>query len=365
MEFTCEKSNLLSALTAVARICSSKATLPVLAGIHLSVRGGQLTLTATDLEIGVESYLPVKEGKDGEVVLPGKSLTDLIRKLPEGEVTFTEEDKTVIKVTSNGSEYILHGMPPEEFPPLPKIDEQNKYNLPQKDMKLLIKQSIFAAANDDSRPIFTGCLVEVEDGSIRLVASDTHRLALREARLEAEGSPLRVVVPAKAVNEVARLCSNEDDRIEFACEANQIMFKVDGFTFISRLIDGNFPDYRRVIPDSYQTKVIIDRKTMLEAIERISLFAPSSNNAVRLNFNGEGLTATAAGEGGRAKELVACEVEGPETSITFNYRYLIEGLRAIEGEKVEIQMSGSLNPAVFRDTEDPAFLYLLLPIRTA
>lgn len=365
MKFICEKKDIFPAVTVAYRFCNNKKNvIPVLSGIRFSLQGNTLTLAASNLETAVETNLQVQGMDDGGTVIPGISLVQLIARLPDGKIGFSlEKDKNIIKVTSNGSEYELYGMPPEEFPPFPRIDEQNKYVLPQKELKLMAKQSIYAASNDDVRPIFTGCLIEVDGGNIRFVASDTYRLAYRETCLETEMPSLWVTVPAKTINEIAKLCKDEDGQVEFAYGSNQTMFRINNSTMVARVIDGYFPDYRKVLPKSYQTKAVVSRKTMLETVNRVSLFAASYNNAVHLNFNCEGLTVTAIGDYGQAKEAVSCEVDGPEVSVAFNYRYLIEGLRAAEGEKIEIRLNDPQSPAEFRDTSDPAFFYLLLPMR--
>lgn len=363
MKFTCEKEDIFLAVSMVYSICDSKAVMPILSGIRFFLQGNILTLSASNLETTIETTLQVQGTGDGETVIPGRNLMQLIAKL-SGEIGFAlEKDKNLVKIISNGAEYELFGMPPEEFPPLPGIDGQTKYVVPQEEMKLLAKQSIYAVSKDDARPVFTGCLVEVNGSSLRFVASDTYRLAYRETCLETEMPSLWVTVPAKAINKVAKLCNDKDGHVEIAYSSNQVMFKINGSTIITRTIDSYFPDYRRVLPKSYQTKVVIDRKALLKAIDRVSLFAPSRNNAVQLDFNSGRVTVTAISDYGQGKEFVPCEVKGPEVSITFNYRYLIDGLRAAEGEKLEIRLNDSQSPAEFRDTSDPAFFYFLLPMR--
>lgn len=367
MKISSTKDNLLYGIQVCQRIVSTKNPLPVLSGILLKANDGNLTFTATDLEVGIECTIPMDISENGAVVLPARIIGDIVRKLPDLKINL-EVDKqnfnTSIKYGK--SEFSLLGLSSEDFPILPSIDFNSVLTVKQDLFKNMIKQVIFAASADDNRPIFTGALMEVEGGSVKLIATDTHRLAFRNASLENNESGIdkSVIIPGKTLNELSRIMTGEGENVKIAFGDNQVVFEIPGIRLISRLIEGQFPNYRQVIPQGCKTKIRLKTRELLDAAERASLLAKEGSNFIKLTVSeGNMVINSNSPEIGKIEEQLPIQMEGEETQIAFNSRYLIDVLKVIDSEEILIELTGSLSPGIIKPAEGENYIYLILPIR--
>lgn len=367
MKISCTKENLLYGVQVVQRAVSSKNPLPILSGILLTTEENKLKLSATDLELGIECSVPVNVIEEGSVVLPAKYLGEIVRRLPDTKIeieTDKENNTTLIKYAQ--SEFNIHGFSAEDFPLLSSIDSQVNYNIRQELFRNLVKQVVFATSNDENRPIFTGCLMEVEDDRIALIATDTHRLSYGNININREDKDfISVIVPGKTLSEISRLATSDEQNIKFSIAENQIVFEMDDIVLISRLIEGQFPNYKQVIPQTYKSKVRIKTKDLLDATERASLLAKDGSNVIKLKIEGNTLIVTSnSPEIGRVYEEISIQLEGEETQIAFNSKYIIDVLKVVDSEEIFMELTGALSPGIIKPIEGENFIYLILPVRT-
>jgi DNA polymerase-3 subunit beta len=367
MKFTAIKDNLSFGVQVVQRAVSSKNPLPVLTGILLKIKNGQLIFTATDLEMGIECSVPVEVDEEGGVVLPSRYFGEIVRKLPDVRISLAvNKENNNISIKYGQSEFNLLGLPSEDFPILPSIDSESTLIIKQGIFKNMIKQVGFSISTDDNRPVFTGILMEIENGSIRLVATDTHRLAYRSGKIENIELDLvkSVIIPGKTLNELNRIMNSESEELKIAFGDNQIVFEMPGIRLISRLIEGQFPNYKQVIPQGCKTKIKIKTKDLLEATERASLLAKEGSNVIKLNITADKMIINSnSPEIGKIEEQLNIEMEGEEAQIAFNSKYLIDVLKVIDVEELLLELTGSLSPGIIKPLEGEDYIYLILPIR--
>lgn len=367
MKITSTKDNLAYGVQVCQRVVSSKNPLPVLSGILLKAEEGSLTFTATDLEVGIECTVPMNTEEKGAVVLPARIFGEVVRKLPDVNISL-QVDKTnfVTSIKYGHSEFNLLGLSAEDFPILPSIDSNSVITIKQDLFKNMIKQVIFAASADDNRPIFTGALMEIEGDTVRLIATDTHRLAFRSAKLVNNESGLQktVIIPGKTLNELNRVMNGEGEEVKISFGENQVVFELPGTRLISRLIEGQFPNYKQVIPQGCKTKIKIKTRQLLEAVERASLLAKEGSNFIKLTVSEGNLVINSnSPEIGKIEEQLAIVMEGEETQIAFNSKYLIDVLKVLDSEEILLELTGSLSPGIIKQTEGENYIYLILPIR--
>jgi len=367
MKLTANKDNLLYGVQVVQRAVSAKNPLPVLSGILLKASNGKLTFTATDLELGIECTVPVSTEQEGGVVLPARYLGEIVRRLPDVKINLEVniDNSTVIRYGE--SEFSLLGMPSEDFPVLPSVDSESVLTVKQEMFKNMVKQVGFAVSAEGSRPVFTGILMEIEGDSISLVATDTHRLAYRSAKIERNGEKefeKTVIIPGKTLNELNRIMTGEAEELQIAFGENQVVFEMPGIRFVSRLIEGQFPNYKQVIPQGCKSKIRIETRELLEATERASLLAKEGANVVKLTVSKENLTINSnSPDIGKIEEKLPIELEGEETQVAFNSKYIIDVLKVIDAEEILLELTGSHSPGIIKPVESENYIYLILPIR--
>lgn len=367
MKISATKDNLSYGVQVVQRAVSAKNPMPILSGILLKTMNGHLFFTATDLEMGIECSVPVSIQEDGGVVLPARYFGDIVRRLPDVKISLDvnrENNSTLIKYGQ--SEFNLLALSPEDFPLLPTIDSDSSLTIKQELFKNMIKQVGFATSADDNRPIFTGILMEIENQEIRLVATDTHRLAFRSGNIETGTSEIEksVIIPGKTLTELNRIMTGETEDLKIAFGENQVVFEMPGIRLVSRLIEGQFPNYKQVIPQGCKTKIKIKNKEILEAAERASLLAKEGANVIRLNItDGNMIISSNSPDIGKIEEQLAVVMEGEETQIAFNSKYLIDVLKVIDSEEILLELTGSLSPGIIKPVGGENYIYLILPIR--
>lgn len=365
MKITATKENLLFGVSAVQKAVNTKNTLPILTCIKLDAREKDLIFTATDLEVGIQCKMPVEIIEEGSVVVPARYFSEIVRKLPDSQITLELVRDNELVIRYENSELNLKTMPPEEFPKLPVVDGEFKLAMKCDKIKQMIKQIIFACSTEESRPLFTGVLCEIEDNEIRMISTDTHRLALKKEYIQnKQKKNCSFIVPAKIFSEIARLIQDDEEICQMNIAKNQAVFVIANIQIICRLFEGQFPNYQQVIPVEYTLKVKINTKAFQDAVERISLFSiNNSSNKIYLKIEKNSLILSSQSELGQGYEQIAVMDEGEPVEIAFNYRYLLDVFRVIDDEELTIEFTGPLSPGIIRPLQGQNFIYLILPVR--
>ena len=375
MNVSVMQENLARGLAIVSRAVSSRATLPVLANVLLKTEDSGLKLTATNLEIGINCWVPGKVAEQGEITVPAKLLTDLVASLPNQKIDLqlSPKDRS-LKVTCGGSRSSIKGIDADEFPVVAAIGEAPATSVDARMLREALSQVVFAAATDESRPILTGVLTRLSADGMTLAAADNYRIAVRSLKLERPVSPeMVIVVPARSYAELMRILPDAESTVEVTVTPNksQVLFHVEGIDLVSRLIEGQFPNYEPVIPQSHSSRAVLDREAFLAGARRASIFARDSANIVKIELGGDesngagvSISAHAADVGDNADTLEA-SIEGSPTSIAFNARYLIEVLGNLAAEEAALELSGPLAPGVVRGVGKDDYVHVIMPVRTA
>jgi len=364
MKFRAERDALLEAITTAGRAAATRGTaLPALTGIRLEVTGDQLQLAGTDLDVTIQVQMPIASGDPGVCVIPARLATDIVRGLDPGSVSF-EVDENEARIAAGPTHYAVRVLPPEEFLRLPQ-PSGDAVTLAATDFADALRQVVPAASRDEARPILTGVLMAAEAGGLRLVATDSYRLSVRDlpgTSVLQEGQT--VLVPSRALAELNRVVSGAD-QVTLRLASDEASFEVGEARLTTRLIEGDFPNYRQLIPQSYPNRLIVGKEPFLNAIRRVKLLAKDAT-PVRLTLKPEGLELVAVTQDvGQAREDLEAKYEGTEMVVAFNPEFLIDGVEAITGDEVQLDTLDALKPATVRSTENPNFLYLLMPVRVS
>jgi DNA polymerase-3 subunit beta len=368
MRFTCPRETFLQGLQIVQRAVPGKTTLPILAGILLEAASDRLRLVTTDLELGIECFVPAQVKELGSAVVEARFLTDIVRKLPELAVDFrVEEGRGQVEIQGGAARYTLHTMVAADFPTLPETDDEQIWEVPQKTLRRMIRETSFAVADDETRPFLTGVLWEVAGEQVRMVATDTSRLALAAVTSPNRVHQVQVIIPNKCLAEFARLLEPEREApVRVTLSGNHVVFSLPEVRFVSRLIEGQFPSYQQVIPRTFKTRVELERTGFLAAAERAALLAREGPSIVKATIAGEtvGLSAYVP-EVGQSEEQLSASITGEECEIAFNTRFVIDVLRALEGERITVELTGRHSPALVRPADSPTgeeYLYVIMPV---
>ena len=357
------RSELLAALTIVSKGTSSRTTLPILSGILLSASGDNLTMQATDLEISVKASTQAAVEKAGDTVVAGRLFSEIVRSLPEAAITLESAGSDSLTVSGAQSSFKVKTLDAEDFPKFPEIVEGQRISVPSVALADVVKQVARAVSRDETRPVLTGMLVSIEGTTLKMVATDSYRLAVRETELpEAVTEPIEVIIPGKALEEVARLASAAD-HVSFGVSDNQVVFEFGNTVYISRRIDGTYPNYGQLLPGGHESRIVIDRAELAEAVKRVSLLA-QHNSPLRFAMTESTLTlAATTPDVGEATESLMVQTEGPDIEIAFNPGFLADGIQSTDAGSIAIEMTNPLKPAVITDPAMEGFLYLLMPVR--
>lgn len=379
MNITLGKSDLISALQIVSKGLSTKPQTPILSGIYMTAKEGQLELQSTNYELGFILTIPAEIHMTGTSVLPGKYLTEFTRKLPAEEVSIDTESSDGLAIIKSGTaRFTLRTMEVADFPVLHRMEGTLQFTMKDRTLARLVKKSAFACLREeqrDRRPIFTGCQLEVEGKEVTFAATNIHRLAVKSEMLEEDAGQIRIIIPARFLEEVTRTITGEvPSDIHIACSYNQISMSSGSIYMTSRLIEGAFPDYRSVIPteESIKTRVVLDAATFASAVERASLIARTDQyNIVKLAF-AQGLMRISSNspEIGEAEETITAQVEGDDVTIAFNASYLMDAMKSLDSDTCILSLQGSneqgvnLSPITIREEADPNYIYVVTPVRT-
>ena len=365
MKFRCERDVLVEALSTSGRAISTRsATIPALAGINFEARKDELRLTGTDLDLMIQITIPVVVISEGSAVIPARLITDIVRALPSGAVTIDAEGDEA-QVTAGRSQFAVRTLNTEEFPSIPTIQHFSA-SLSAPELVDALRQVVRAASADDARPVLTGVHMSAEETGLRLVATDSYRLAIRDIPgAEIMKSDQSVLVPSRALSELSRVLPSMGD-VQVALEEREITFAVDNIHLSSRLIEGQFPDYRPLIPSSYPNRLSVDRDALLEAVRRVKLLVRDATTPVRMALQPDGVELTVVSqEVGQATEDVEAKYEGEEITVAFNPAYLIDGLEAVPQGDVLIETIDALKAATLKSSSREEFLYLIMPVRVS
>ena len=367
MKIICFKEHLLQAIQTVQKAINSKAPSPILSGIYLSAHNNGLELQATNHEISIKCTIDAEIIETGAIVLSAKYLQEIIRRLPGGQVQIanSEEDHT-IQIISNQAQFNLLSLPAEEFPTIKALSEENQIVIRDNILRDLIKKTVFSCSTDEARPMFTGALFEADHQGIRMAATNTHRMALKKENYLVDTS-VRIIVPAKILSELGRLLVSEVPiDIKIFWYRNQIAFEFENVYMIARLIDGQFPDYNKVIPPNFATFVTVNTDDFLQAVSLISLLARESEyNVIKFSFYEDKIILTSNNpDVGKATEIVPARIEGNGLDIAFNATYITDIMKNIDSQEITIAMNTPLSPACIKQLNDDQYIYIVTPVRT-
>ena len=365
MKFTCEKALLVSAISLASRTVSSKSTISCLEGILLRAGVG-IQLTGFNLETGITVRVGANVQEAGSCVMPARLFFDIIRKLPDEEVTIEVDAKYAVKIRGGASSFQITAMDADDYPDLPEVDADNGVSIPQSAMRELIGSTLFSVSETQVRPVLTGCLVEVGEGSITMVAVDSSRLARRTWRSEEPiGREMKFVVPAAALREVEKMLSETDETMQFVLGRKHILFMIGDATLVCRLLEGEFIDWRRIIPQNNKILLTANVSALTSSIERVSLIVPEKiKSPVRCVFGDGVADFRTMNTIGSAHDTCSVAGNGGELEIGFNCRYLLEALRAVPDDEVHLELQNGLSPIIFTSANEKSdFTYMVLPIR--
>lgn len=365
MKFSCEKALLQSAISTTSRAVAAKSSIPALEGILLEA-GKELCLTGYNLETGIRTTLPAEVKEAGTLVLSARLFGDIVRKLPDDMVVFSSQEYTVT-ITCGMSKFNILGTDAEDFPELPSVDGLNAFTMKQGDLGSMIRQTLFAVSDNESRPIHTGSLFEVDGGGLTVVSVDGYRLALRHEPITEKHAPMdfSFVVPGAALSEVEKICGESEDPVIVTLGERHVMFRMGDTTLVSRRLEGEFLAYRQAIPRDNPIHVEGDTRTLLSSIDRVSLIISDKlKSPLRCVFGADQLSITTKTAIGDAFDLCPVSGDGGGLEIGFNNRYLMDALKAAPADRVRLELSSGVAPCIILPAEgEENFLYMVLPVR--
>jgi DNA polymerase-3 subunit beta len=362
LRITCTKEELVQGLTLVGRAVSSRTAIQILSGILLEARDDELRLAATDMELSLRATVSARVEGDGAVVLPGRTLVDIARLLPGEDVTIEHRAaESVVHVSSGSASYTLHTYNAEDFPRLPELTEAETFAVDREALLETIARVARAASRDEARPVLTGVLVQFAGDKLVMAATDSYRLAVKETTLGSSAPDLEAIVPSRALQELARI-PGDGDEITLGVQENQVLFSAGGVWLTTRRIDGQFPNYRQLLPETFEHELTVSRVELLDVVRRASVMIQRAT-PLQLRFAaGEVEVVARTHEVGESKESMPVAYSGEPLEIGFNAEFLREGLESVEGDDVRMKLISPLRPAILTDEGDD-FTYLVMPIR--
>lgn len=363
MKFRCEKSKLQEAISIAQKAVTGKSSMPVLEGIYIEAENNGITLIGTDTDLSIETKLEGIIEERGKVVVDSKLFGEIIRRLPNDEVEIATIENNSIEINCQKSTFNLLHMNAEDYPSLPQIDGDMIFPISQNVLKNMIRGTIFAIAQDETRPILTGVLFEVKDKKLNMVALDGYRLALRNEFLDTDYT-VASVIPGKTLSEVAKILEDSDEIVNITFTTNHILFNLGKTKVVSRLLEGEFIKYESIIPNEYNLSVTVKRSEILNCIERASLMAKEGNtNLIKLNIQDDNLVITSNSQLGKVREELNILLQGQPLQIAFNSKYLIDMFKIMEEDEIVMEFSSSVSPCIVKNKNADNCTYLVLPVR--
>jgi DNA polymerase-3 subunit beta len=373
VKVSCLQENLAKGLGVVGRAVSTRSTLPVLANVLLATEGGRLKLSATNLEIVITCWIGAKVEDEGSITVPARTLSDLVNSLPQERVDLELDASTrTLHLSCARTEANIKGIAAEEFPVVPEPGEEARYKIETATLKKMINQVAFAAATDDARPTLTGVLTRIDGKELTMAATDGFRLSVKSTQLPAAApAPFQVIIPARALNELARIVDDsvEEVHIEMPEGRNQVIFDMENVVLVTQLVEGNFPDYRPVIPTRHTTRTVLNAGDFAQACKLAEIFARESSHTARVRVEPgnelmpgyASITATSVETGDNVAQIDAT-VEGEEVEIAFNVRYMSQVLSVMDSPQVALETTRSTEPGVLKAVGDDSFLHIIMPM---
>jgi DNA polymerase-3 subunit beta len=363
MKFSAERESLLAALQSVIGVVERRQTMPILANLLLSADSGKLSITATDLEVELVASTEIKSAADSRITVPGRKLLDICRSLPDGATLTFSQDGEKLTVKAGKSRFVLATLPASDFPVIDELAQQQSLTLPQADFKRLLDKTHFSMAQQDVRYYLNGMLLETDGKMLRTVATDGHRLALCEMDLPTKATGQQVIIPRKGVLELQRLLGTEGD-VQITIGSNHVRAQIGDVRFTSKLIDGRFPEYSRVIPAASPKAIVADREMLRSALQRTSILANEKYRGIRLALKKNSMTLQAHNpEQEEAEEQVEVSYKGEELEVGFNVSYLLDALAAVDGNEVEIGVTDGNSSCLVRAPGVSSARYVVMPMR--
>ncbi len=365
MKFSCLRTDLVSAVSNVSRAVSSKASIPALEGVLIKAYNNSLNISGYNLEIGITTDVEATIKQEGEIVLSARLFLDIVRRLPEEIVMIETDDRMVTYITCGKVDYQIVGMSSVEYPDLPTFQQTDGITVNAKVLRNMIRQTVYAVSDNNSKPIYTGSLFEISEGVLRIVAIDGFRMAIRSENVDSE-SNTSFVVPGKTQLEVLKLITDDEENVEIIVGQRHITFKINSYKVISRLIEGTFLDYKSTIPTGEKTELVINTRMMIDSVERMSLLnSERIQSPVRCKFNENEIRMSCASAVGRANDVINVPIIGENVEIGFNNRYMLEALKNTDTDEVKMVLNGAVSPIVIKPVKGDSFLSIVVPVRLA
>lgn len=365
MKISCLRTDLVSAVSNVSRAVSAKASIPALEGVLIKAYNNNLNISGYNLEIGITTDVEATIKEEGEIVLSARLFLDIVRRLPEEIVMIETDDRLVTYITCGKVDYQIVGMSSVEYPDLPTFQQTDGITLNANVLRDMIRQTVYAVSDNNSKPIYTGSLFEISDGVLRIVAIDGFRMAIRSENVDSE-SKTSFVVPGKTQLEVLKLINDDDENVEIIVGQRHITFKINSYMVISRLIEGTFLDYKSTIPTGEKTELVINTRMMIDSVERMSLLnSDRIQSPVRCKFNDNEIRMSCASAVGRANDVISVPVIGESVEIGFNNRYMLDALKNTDTDEVKMVLNGAVSPIVIKPVKGDSFLSIVVPVRLA
>jgi len=377
MKFIISREALIASVQDVMKAISSRTAVPILTGMKVEAQTDGITLTGSDSDISIESFIPKEENgivhveqiEPGDIIIQARYFPDIIRKLPNPMVEISTDENMQVMIRSGEAEFQLNGQDAAEYPQFPALIAEQNFKIPADILKNLIKQTAFAISTMETRPILTGINVKLENDILTFTATDSHRLASKQVPVDGADVQISgIVIPGKSLTELNKILTDKNDPVEISITKNQVLFRTDHLSFMSRLLNGNYPETSRLIPEQSKTVLHVQTKHLLQMIERASLLAKDeSNNVVKLHSIGNEqieITSNSPEIGHVEEKMQIDSMEGEEIKISFSAKYVIDALKAIEYDTVTIDFTGGMRPFIIRPASDDPILQLILPVRT-
>lgn len=364
MKLQVTQENLHRALSNVAKVASNRGTLPILANVLIKTVGNRVSIAATNLDIAITKYIGSKVATEGSVTVPARLMQDFVASLPTNTTITLELDETKLKVTTDHHHSVINGTSAEDYPVMPAIEGGVNWSLSAKALKTSLQQVLFAASNDEARPVLTAVYIHTQDGSLYFAATDSYRLA--EKRVSKLTNDIALLVPASALQDLLRVLGDTDDKVSITHDDQQILFKVNDTELVARLIEGSYPEYKRLIPQSFSHTATLPKKELHDITKVSALFARENAGSVSIQLDETAqeisIQATASQLGENTASATA--VITSEGSITLNSRYVLDGLAALEGEEVSVGFNEKLEPCVLRSTAQDDYTHVIMPLKS-
>lgn len=364
MRAICARRDLYHGVQTVTRAIAGRSAWPILNNVLIRTEENHLRLTAFDLELGIECTVPAVIEEAGSLTVPAKTFAEVLATLPESDVQLTVDLQNIVNIRCERSDYSLLGLPPEEFRLLPEIPDDRSVEITQAAIHEIIRQTIFAVSPDESRPILTGINMVLNESGLTFAATDTHRLAVRTAVPATASGEASCIIPRRALDELSRLLGDEDTAVHISIADSQIKFLVDGITIVSRLIEGQFLSYERVIPTGYEKKLTIPTDEFFSKVRRVSIVAREIANRITLRTEEDQLTLTAeSGDVGRAYEELEIVKDGEDIEIAFNAKYLVDFLSVVGTDGIFVELTGAMGPGLLKPVGRDDYIYVVMPMQ--